>query len=82
MFCKHPLRLAAEIGLEAGQFERHLHAPLTDRLLQEEILLARSLGVKSFPSLVLQTGPHTHQLIPVDYDAADSMLKQIHTLIP
>ena len=69
--------LAGETGLDTLAFERQLHAAATERTLQREITLARTLGARSFPSLVLQTGPEKHWLIAIDYTIADNMLKQI-----
>ena len=67
------VRLADELELDTRRFVRDLEDPATHKALLEEIGQARSLGVSSFPSLVLLTD-RGHMRIPVDYrDAATTM---------
>jgi putative protein-disulfide isomerase len=74
------LQLAAELGLPLEGFKRLLGDEGTERQLQQEIALARSMGADSFPSLVLQTGEHSRWPIAVDYNDASSMLDNIRML--
>lgn len=73
--------LAENIGLDAQAFGRLLQASATDRVLQDEIALARTLGAESFPSLVLQSGAHRRWHIPIFYDSANRMLDRIRELV-
>ena len=58
--------LATELGLDAEQFAANLADPVTERKLQQHLQLRRNLGVRSFPSLVLE---HSGQrfAVPLDY---------------
>jgi putative protein-disulfide isomerase len=68
---------ALSIGLDADKFQQDLNAEHTQRLLQQDIKQAQSMGVFSFPSLVLE---HHGQLKPiaVDYNHADKVLQQFN----
>ena len=68
--------LAVENGLDRPAFEKRLLAPETQRELEQEMLLARQLGVRSFPSLVL-TRDDRYWPLPVDYSGADTMLEAL-----
>ena len=71
------IQLAGEIGLSREAFAQRLRAPETERTLQAELARAQALGVRGFPSLVLQTGPAARWPIAVDYTDPHTMLAQI-----
>lgn len=70
------INLATEIGAEALCFAAALDAPQTQDRLDVQIAHARSIGVDSFPSLVLDDDGRRWR-IPVDYTDADAMLRTI-----
>jgi len=74
------VEIAGELGLDAPRFLRDLDDPTTQRSLEEEIALARSMGVDSFPSLVLEAGTNRWP-VPVDYLDPAPMLGLIETLL-
>ena len=74
------IALAVEIGVEPLCFAAALDAPQTQDRLDLEIAHARSIGVDSFPSLVLDDDGSRWR-IPVDYTDADTMLKTIEQVI-
>ena len=73
--------LAVENGLDRQAFEKQLLAPETQQELEQEMLLARQLGVHSFPSLVL-TQDNRHWPVAVDYTSADVMLEALEATTP
>ncbi len=70
------IALATEIGLEPLCFAAVLDAPQTQDRLDVEIAHARSIGVDSFPSLVLDNAGSRWR-IPIEYTDADAMLELI-----
>ena len=72
------VRLAEELELDSRRFVRDLEDPETHKALLEEIRQARSLGVASFPSLVLKVGD-AHVRLPVDYLSAEVTTTAIST---
>lgn len=60
------VQLAGEIGLSEEDFAKALVAPDTEDELQAELALRRALGVRSFPSLVLEVNG-VRQPIAHDY---------------
>ena len=75
------IQLADELGLDSRTFETLLHSEQVDRLLHEEIAAARSIGVQSYPSLVLRTADNGDLPVAIDYLNADAMLATVQTLI-
>ncbi len=69
--------IAEQLHLDLERFSRDLSSQLTQAMLDEEISLSRSLGVSSFPSLVLSTNRATLH-VEHDYVNAESMLEQIN----
>jgi putative protein-disulfide isomerase len=65
--------IACEMGLDEVQFEEDLNASDTQTELLNEIALARSMGVSSFPSLVLEVNGGFSP-IPHDYQNAQNVL--------
>jgi putative protein-disulfide isomerase len=74
------IQLADEVSLDATGFEQNLHSHKTQETLASEIAEARQLGIRSFPSLLLQTDQNSWP-ISVDYQAAEPMLMTIHTIL-
>lgn len=74
------IALAREIGAEPLCFAAALDAPQTQDRLDVEIAHARSIGVDSFPSLVLDNAGSRWR-IPVEYTNADAMLELIQQVI-
>lgn len=60
--------LAAELGLDIEQFAADLVSADTETALQQEFALRRSLGVYSFPSLVLEASGSRN---PIETDYLD-----------
>lgn len=74
------LECATVIGLDTSLFGKDLLSPAIDDELQQEIQLARNMGVSNYPSLRLQ---HNDELVAIRIDYLDyrSMLDEIvHTL--
>ena len=70
------IELAAEIGLDRDRFSDELVAPHTQQQLLLEIDRARSIGIDSFPSLVLERNGYHHRIL-THYTEVDLMLDQI-----
>lgn len=70
------IQLAAEVGLDVEMFKHDLKSDACRDALESEILLARSLDVHSFPSLVLLQGA-TESGIYIDYNSSDIIIQQI-----
>jgi len=72
------IELAAEIGLDAERFASQLLDAKTHQQLLDEINSGRSIGINSFPSLMLE---RRGQYLPVlaDYTNVDLILSQINT---
>ena len=60
------VQIAGEIGLDTERFARDLFAAETEVEFQRQLTLRRRLGIRSFPSLVLQATGHTMPLT-LDY---------------
>ena len=74
------IALADEIGLDAIAFERTLQSPVIQQTLESEITQAAQLGVRSFPSLILQQDKSAWP-VAVDYNTADNILDTIHYIL-
>lgn len=70
------VELAAGLGLDEVRFRADLNAPETQRLLLAEIRMHQRLGVRGFPSLVLERDGEAHHL-RINYHDADAILGQI-----
>ena len=75
----YPFDLAAEIGLDSKRFADSLNSDSTRQKLFDEIHAARSIGVNSFPSLVLEDRGNLRHIL-VDYTNLDALLRQIDAL--
>ncbi|HAS6198231.1 TPA: DsbA family protein [Vibrio vulnificus] len=73
-------QLAQEIGLNVQQFENDVTGRLLEGVFEEQLSLARSLGVNSYPSLVLQIND-AYFPIEIDYLSTEPTLKLIRERI-
>lgn len=72
------IELAGDLNLDQNRFKQLLHSPVVEERLQQEIAIVRSLGVSSFPSLVLVDAQDRHRAnIEIDYHDPASMLHHI-----
>ena len=71
------IELAGEIGLDVERFTKQLLDPNTHRQLLDEINLARSIGIDSFPSLMLEHGDQ-HYPVLSNYTNVEPILNQIN----
>ncbi|WP_038248068.1 DsbA family protein [Ghiorsea bivora] len=69
------IECAASIGLDTAVFAQTLNSPATQQALQENIQKSQSLGVYSFPSLVLEENGR-FKPITIDYNHVDNILSQ------
>ncbi len=71
------IELTDELGLDKDRFTEALNAKQTQQQLLDEIANARSIGINSFPSLMLQ---HAGKMEPVlvNYTDVRTMLDQIN----
>lgn len=69
--------IAGAIGLDTEQFEQKMTSPDIHQSLATELSKVQSIGVNSFPSLVIQQGLRI-QTIALDYNSAENMLRDIH----
>ena len=72
------ISLAKTLDLDIKQFTQDLNSEPTQQLLSNDIALMQSLGVSSFPSLVLQT-TNGIKSITIDYNNPKLILNQIIT---
>ena len=72
------ISLAKTLDLDIKQFTQDLNSESTQQLLSDDIALMQSMGVSSFPSLVLQT-TNGIKLITIDYNNPKFILNQIIT---
>jgi putative protein-disulfide isomerase len=71
---------AVQIGLDKDAFVELMTGSSIDDMLSHELAKVRSIGVSSFPSLVLEAGMCLKD-IKVDYNHADRMLEQINSAL-
>jgi len=71
------IELATELGLDGERFAVQLASEQTQQRLLEEINSVRSIGINSFPSLVIQHAGIMESVL-VNYTDEDAMLDQIH----
>ena len=68
--------LAGELALDQQQFAADLLSPETQQALEREFDLRRKLGVRGFPSLVLELG-EKRTPITIDYRTHTTALAEI-----
>lgn len=71
--------LAGDIGCDVNRFATQLESPEIEEALQKDFMLARQMGVRGFPSLVLLSGNQLHG-IQVDYSSAITSLDMISAI--
>jgi len=71
------IELGAEIGLDAERFSSQLLDPNTHQQLLDDIGSARSVGIDSFPSLVLERGTQYYSVLS-NYTDVEPILNQIN----
>ncbi len=71
------VELAAELGLDKNSFAETLSSEQTQQQLLDEISRARSIGINSFPSLLLQFRGGVESVL-VNYTDVSVMLNQIN----
>ncbi|MCG8053549.1 MAG: DsbA family protein [Candidatus Thiodiazotropha endolucinida] len=69
-------KLAGNLGISGAMFSKTFYSDATAIQLLEEIKQCRSMGVHSFPSLVLKTD-NGHWPIPIDYQDENTILEAI-----
>ena len=72
------IALAKTLNIDIEQFSRDLNSESTQQQLLDDIALMQTLGVNSFPSLVLKIDADLKP-ISIDYNDADFILAQIIT---
>ncbi len=72
---------AESIGLDPSRFTEVLRSEACEQAFAGDRELSHNLGISSFPSLVL-THDHDRFNIPVNYNNAKAMLKQIEEVLP
>ena len=70
------INCAASIGLDTSLFAQTLNSPTTQQALQKNIQKNQSLGVFSFPSLVLEDNGQFKPIV-IDYNDAENILSQL-----
>ena len=70
------IQLAKSLKLDIKKFKKDLNSSNTQQQLEEDIALAKSLNIHSFPSLLLSNN-QGNKLIAIDYNNADKIIKQI-----
>jgi putative protein-disulfide isomerase len=74
------IELSAATGLDVERFSKDLVDPATHRLLLDEIDQARSIGIDSFPSLVLEQGGQYARILS-NYTDVEPILDQINAYL-
>ena len=74
------IELADEIGANIARFDSNLNAEWTHAALAQEIAQARSIGVDSFPALVLECSGSRWR-VPVEYTDPEAMLETIGLIL-
>ncbi|MCW8983081.1 MAG: DsbA family protein [Gammaproteobacteria bacterium] len=69
--------IAEALNLDRDQFYSLLTADSTEQQLQQEIAQTRSLGVDSYPSLVLQINEQTRWPIAINYQDVSEVIETI-----
>lgn len=73
------IQLAEEIGLDHRQFKADLLSEQCERLFEQQLRLTASLGVNSFPALVLRCN-ESNTMIYIDYTKSETIVSSILAL--
>ena len=71
------IELASEFGISPVTFSKLYDSPEMKQLVRKDFEYANSLGVRSFPSIVLKKGD-AHYVISNGYASADKMVKMVN----
>ncbi len=77
------IHCAVSIGLDEAEFRRHYLSDACKQAFDEELAFTRSIGISSFPSLVMARGSSRFN-VPIEYNDAGKQLdslRQIATLL-
>jgi len=74
------ISLAGPSGCDTVQFSNDLNSDANQQSLNEDINFARQMGVRGFPSVILQLSDTQAASIDVNYTDASAMLEQIKQL--
>lgn len=66
-------QLAVDCGLDSERFSADLFSEKCEQLLQQDLQLAKQLGVHSFPNLVLRCNG-SNSLIAIDYTHSENII--------
>ncbi|MGH8559086.1 MAG: DsbA family protein [Methylococcales bacterium] len=69
--------LAGELGLDPKRFAGDLDSLQTVQELNRQVAFTRTMGIRSFPALVLENPERGYKQLTIDYHNADHMLEQI-----
>lgn len=74
------IKLAKKIGMNEEKFEKNLESKELKEKFEKELKLRRSLGVNSFPTMILK---YKKELYPINikFDNYKTMLKQINNMV-
>ena len=72
--------IASSLGINPGQFRVVMESEEIQQSLNSELSRVRSIGIQSFPSLLIQQHSR-QQVIPLNYRTAAPMLQEIHHFI-
>lgn len=70
------LELSEKLGLDVKRFANDIQSDLCQNALLKEIEFCRSIGVNSFPSLILKHGK-SYTSIDIDYNNSKNILDQV-----
>lgn len=70
------IEVAESVGLDAERFRSDFYSDRTGEILEQEIGLARSLGISGFPAVLLRSRNRSHP-IAVDYNRPEQMVSRI-----
>ena len=72
--------IARDIGCDSGLFAEQLNSEPMQQQLREDMSLTHQLGVRGFPSIVLQIADGSLYSIGVNYNDPAAMLEQVEQL--
>jgi putative protein-disulfide isomerase len=74
------LALAGELGLDTDQFAKDLVSPRVEDLLQKDFATRHELGVREFPSLILENEGKCHSIVR-GWATLDAVRKRLAPLL-
>lgn len=74
------VEIAGEIGLDTGQFKNDLNSPKVEELLQSGFGFRYRLGVRGFPTVVLEKGDKYYAL-SIGYTEAEVVLERLELVM-